>query len=578
MSTYRQYIRLLQHVRPHWKTFLVSILGTVVLAATQPAMPYLMKPLLDGSFVDKDPTMIALVPLLLLALAAVQGVATLVSSVAMESVSTKVVFNLRELMFQQLLVLPARFYDNSTTGVILSKVTYDVEQLTTSASYVLVTLVRDSLSILGLLGLMLYLNWQLTLIAFVLIPAVTFFVRIVSRRLRLISKTLQQKMGEMTHVLEEVITGSRVIKLFGGQRHEQQRFFSAANRVRQFKMKSIIAHTSSVQANHLIAVSALALMAYLAAQQSATGGFTVGEFVAFFSAMAMILSPLKKLTSINNELQKGLAAAESVFELLDQTPETDRGTEQLDTANGKIEWRALSFHYTNGTDAALKEIQLTVNPGENIALVGPSGSGKTTLAALIPAFYRPTSGTLLIDGTDISDLPLNTLRSHISLVSQDVFLFNDSVRANIAYGCCSSASDEEVIAAARAANAYEFIQQMSEGMDTPIGDNGVRLSGGQRQRLAIARALLKDAPILILDEATSALDTESEQLIQEAMERVSRGRTTITIAHRLSTIENADRIVVLDQGAIVESGSHQQLLAQDGLYSKLYQIQYALDK
>ncbi|MEJ1472061.1 MAG: lipid A export permease/ATP-binding protein MsbA, partial [Candidatus Sedimenticola sp. (ex Thyasira tokunagai)] len=530
------------------------------------------------SFVDKDPTMIALVPLLLLALAAVQGVATLVSSVAMESVSTKVVFNLRELMFQQLLVLPARFYDNSTTGVILSKVTYDVEQLTTSASYVLVTLVRDSLSILGLLGLMLYLNWQLTLIAFVLIPAVTFFVRIVSRRLRLISKTLQQKMGEMTHVLEEVITGSRVIKLFGGQRHEQQRFFSAANRVRQFKMKSIIAHTSSVQANHLIAVSALALMAYLAAQQSATGGFTVGEFVAFFSAMAMILSPLKKLTSINNELQKGLAAAESVFELLDQTPETDRGTEQLDTANGKIEWRALSFHYTNGTDAALKEIQLTVNPGENIALVGPSGSGKTTLAALIPAFYRPTSGTLLIDGTDISDLPLNTLRSHISLVSQDVFLFNDSVRANIAYGCCSSASDEEVIAAARAANAYEFIQQMSEGMDTPIGDNGVRLSGGQRQRLAIARALLKDAPILILDEATSALDTESEQLIQEAMERVSRGRTTITIAHRLSTIENADRIVVLDQGAIVESGSHQQLLAQDGLYSKLYQIQYALDK
>ncbi|MEJ1354038.1 MAG: lipid A export permease/ATP-binding protein MsbA [Candidatus Sedimenticola sp. (ex Thyasira tokunagai)] len=578
MSTYRQYIRLLKHVRPHWKTFLVSILGTVVLAATQPAMPYLMKPLLDGSFVDKDPTMIALVPLLLLALAAVQGVATLVSSVAMESVSTKVVFNLRELMFKQLLVLPARFYDNSTTGVILSKVTYDVEQLTTSASYVLVTLVRDSLSILGLLGLMLYLNWQLTLIAFVLIPAVTFFVRIVSRRLRLISKTLQQKMGEMTHVLEEVITGSRVIKLFGGQRHEQQRFFSAANRVRQFKMKSIIAHTSSVQANHLIAVSALALMAYLAAQQSATGGFTVGEFVAFFSAMAMILSPLKKLTSINNELQKGLAAAESVFELLDQTPETDRGTEQLDTANGKIEWRALSFHYTNGTDAALKEIQLTVNPGENIALVGPSGSGKTTLAALIPAFYRPTSGTLLIDGTDISDLPLNTLRSHISLVSQDVFLFNDSVRANIAYGCCSSASDEEVIAAARAANAYEFIQQMSEGMDTPIGDNGVRLSGGQRQRLAIARALLKDAPILILDEATSALDTESEQLIQEAMERVSRGRTTITIAHRLSTIENADRIVVLDQGAIVESGSHQQLLAQDGLYSKLYQIQYALDK
>ncbi|MES9855586.1 MAG: lipid A export permease/ATP-binding protein MsbA [Sedimenticola sp.] len=578
MSTYRQYSRLLQHVRPHWKTFLVSILGTVVLAATQPAMPYLMKPLLDGSFVDKDPTMITLIPLLLMALAAIQGIATLVSNVAMESVATKVVFNLRELMLQQLLVLPARFYDNSTTGVVLSKVTYDVEQLTSSASNVLVTLVRDSLSILGLLALMLYLNWQLTLIAFVLMPAVAFFVRAVSKRLRRISKTLQQKMGEMTHVLEEVITGSRVIKLFGGQQQEQQRFFNAANRVRQFKMKSIIAHTTSVQINQLIAISGLALMAYLAAQQSASGGFTVGEFVAFFGAMAMILSPLKKLTSINNELQRGLAAADSVFELLDQAPEEDCGTTPLETPQGRLEWRNISFRYGDESDPALKEIQLTAQPGENIALVGPSGSGKTTLAALIPAFYRPTSGTILINNTDINDVPLKALRNHVSLVSQDVFLFNDSVRANIAYGSCSSASDEEVIAAAKAANAYGFIQQMSEGIETPIGDNGVRLSGGQRQRLAIARALLKDAPILILDEATSALDTESEQLIQEAMERLSRGRTTITIAHRLSTIESADRIIVLDQGSIVESGTHQELLAHNGIYSKLYQIQFAIEK
>ncbi|MES9906527.1 MAG: lipid A export permease/ATP-binding protein MsbA [Sedimenticola sp.] len=578
MSTYSQYTRLLRYVRPHWKIFLIAILGTVVLAATQPAMPYLMKPLLDGSFVEKDPTMIALIPLLLMALAAIQAVATFVSGVSMEMVATKVVFNLRELMFQHLLILPARFYDNSTTGIVLSKITYDVEQLTTSASYVLVTLVRDSLSIIGLLGLMLYLNWRLTLIAFVLMPLVALFVRIVSKRLRRISRTLQQKMGEMTHVLEEVITGNRVIKLFSGQSHEKNRFFDAANKVRQFKMKSVIAHTTSVQINQLVAVAGLSLMAYLAAQQSAAGRFTVGEFVAFFGAMAMTLSPLKKLTSINNELQKGLAAAESVFDLLDQEPESDCGTRTLETPRGSVEWRSLSFSYTEGTKPALTSIQLTIKPGENIALVGPSGSGKTSLAALLPAFYRPTSGAVLLDDIDISELPLSTLRSYISLVSQDVFLFNDSVRANIAYGSCSTASDEEVITAAKAANAYEFIQQMPEGMSTPIGDNGIRLSGGQRQRLAIARALLKDAPILILDEATSALDTESEQLIQEAMERLSRGRTTFTIAHRLSTIEQADRIIVLDGGTIVESGSHQELLAINGLYSKLHQIQFSAGK
>ncbi len=578
MSTYKQYTRLLQHVRPHWKTFLISILGTVVLAATQPAMPYLMKPLLDGSFIDKDPVMITVIPLLLGALAAIQGIATFVSRVAMETVATKVVFNLRELMIGQLLILPSSFYDSSTTGITLSKVTYDVEQLTSSASNVLVTLVRDSLSIFGLLGLMLYLNWQLTLIAFALMPAVAFFVHLVSKRLRRISKTLQQQMGEMTHVLEEVIIGNRVIKLFGSQRHEKQRFFDSVNKVRQFRMKSVIAHTASVQINQWLAVLGLAMMAYLAAQQSAKGLFTVGEFVAFFAAMAMILSPLKKLTSINNELQKGLAAADSVFELLDQAPEIDSGTRTLDVPQGRIEWRDLSFHYAAGSTPALDNIQFTAEPGEHIALVGPSGSGKTTLAGLIPAFYRPTSGTILLDGINISELPLGVLRSYVSLVSQDVFLFNESVRANIAYGRCSSASDEEVIVAAKAANAFEFIQQMPEGMDTPIGDNGVRLSGGQRQRLAIARALLKNAPVLILDEATSALDTESEQLIQEAMEHLSQGRTTITIAHRLSTIEKADRIVVLDQGRIIETGNHKELLAHNGLYSKLYQIQFATEK
>ena len=583
MTSLAQYKRLLQHVRPHWRVFLVSILGTIVLAATQPAMPYLMKPLLDGSFVAKDPQMIILVPLMLIGLALIQGLATIVSSVAMESVATRVVLNLRELMLQKLLVLPTHFYDNHSAGVVLSKVTYDVEQLTSSASSVIVTLVRDSVAILGLLGLMLYLNWRLTLIAFALIPAVAFFVRVVSKRLRTISRSLQKRMGEMTHVLEEVITGNKVIKLFGGQAHETSRFFKSANKVRQFKMKAALAHNSSVQVNQLLAVCGLAMLAYLSAQQSATGSFTVGEFVAFFGAMAMILSPLKKLTSINNELQRGLAAAESVFELLDEQPEPDRGKIDLPSPNGLLEWRDLEFHYgeqreKNGEHEpapTLSDIQLKVAPGENIALVGPSGSGKTSLASLIPLFYRPSRGQILIDQTDICDLPLSVLRANVSLVSQDVFLFNDSIRANIAYGINSSATEDQIRAAARAANALEFIEQMPEGLDTTIGDNGVRLSGGQRQRLAIARALLKDAPILILDEATSALDSESEQLIQEAMERLRSGRTTITIAHRLSTIENADRIVVLKAGRIVESGSHSELLAQGGLYKKLHQLQFS---
>jgi len=575
MTSFGQYKRLLTYVKPHWKIFLTSIVGTIVLAATQPAMPYLMKPLLDGSFVEKDPEMIVLMPIMLVVLALIQGVATFTSAIAMEMVATKVVFDLRTSMIGRLLVLPASFYDTSTTGVVLSKITYDVEQLTTSASYVLVTLVRDSLAILGLLGLMLYLNWQLTLLAFVLMPVVALLVRLVSKRLRHINRTLQQKMGEMTHVLEEVITGNKVIKLFSGQQHENRRFFQSANRVRQFKIKNIIAHTTSVQVNQFLAVACLALMAYLAAQQSAMDKFSVGEFVAFFAAMAMILSPLKKLTSINNELQRGLAAADSVFELLDQHPEPDSGNRPLEKPRGEIEWQNTHFHYDVESEPTLDNIQLKVAPGESIALVGPSGSGKTTLASLIPLFYRPTSGKILVDGIDIQELPLSTLRTNVSLVSQDVFLFNDTIRANIAYGCNHDASEDAIVAAAQAANAHGFIMEMPEGLDTNIGDNGVRLSGGQRQRLAIARALLKDAPVLILDEATSALDTESEQLIQEAMERLREGRTTITIAHRLSTIEGADRIVVVDQGKIIEIGPHRKLILNSGLYSKLHNLQFS---
>ncbi|MET0094129.1 MAG: ATP-binding cassette domain-containing protein, partial [Sedimenticola sp.] len=425
----------------------------------------------------------------------------------------------------------------------------------------------------GLRGWAICVSWKLALIALGLIPVVVVIVRLISTRLRNINRTLQQFMGEMTHILEEVIKGHRIVKLFGGQAYEKQRFNASANKVRQYRVKNVIVGTSNVQLVQIFAVAGLALMAYLAAKMD----FTVGEFMSFFTAIALTLSPLKRLTGINADLQKGLAAADTVFALVDQSPEIDSGATTLPApkASGHLRFRNIGFSYPGHKESVLDEISLEIQPGENIALVGPSGSGKTSLTSLLPRFYSPTRGEVLIDGTDIQELPLNDLRSQISLVSQDVVLFNDSVQANIAYGASASTDESRIREAARAANALEFIQQMPEGFDTQIGDNGVRLSGGQRQRIAIARALLKDAPILILDEATSALDTESEQLIQEAMDRLRAGRTTIIIAHRLSTIEHADKIVVLDKGAIVETGTHNQLLEQNGLYQKLYQIQFA---
>ncbi len=576
MSTYHQYIRLLTYVRPHWKLFSISIFATIIMAATQPAMPALLKPLLDGSFVEKDPDMIALMPILLVLLFVARGISTFISTITMENVATKVVFGLRQLMLQRLLTLPTKYYDQSVSGVTLSKITFDVEQLTQAASRVLIILVRDSLSIIGLLGLILYINWRLALIAFALIPIVAILVQMISKRLREISRTLQARMGNMTHILEEVINGHKVIKLFAGQKYESGRFDETANKVRLYRVKNVVATTANVQFIQLLAVSGLALMAYLAAQQSFVGGFTVGEFVAFFGAMAMLLSPLKKLTGINVELQRGLAAAESVFTFLDQETEQDHGKQRLKKAKGKLAWEGVEHRFSPVKDPALKNIALTVSPGENIALVGPSGCGKTTLTNLLPRFYQPSEGRILLDDIDIAELKLDDLRSNIALVSQKITLFNDTIRANIAYGTMNEVSDDAVRDAAKAANALEFIEAMPDGMNEIIGDNGIRLSGGQRQRIAIARALLKDAPILIFDEATSALDAESEQKIQLAMDALRRGRTTITIAHRLSTIEQADRIVVLDRGEIVELGSHQELLAQDGLYKKLHQIQFTV--
>ncbi|KRT55676.1 lipid A export permease/ATP-binding protein MsbA [endosymbiont of Ridgeia piscesae] len=569
------YLRLLGYVKPYRRLFALSIFFTVLLALTEPMLPALLKPLLDGSFVEKDPQTIRLMPFALVGVFLLRALTSYASTMTINAVSTRVVMDLRNQIFDKLLCLPNRFYDDNPTGTVLSKVTFNVEQVAAASTEVLIVLVRDSVAVLGLVGYMLWLNWRLTLVVFLLAPIIVLIVRLISKRLRRLSHSIQSSMGEMTHVLEEAIQGNQVIKLFGGQAYESGRFREISNWVRRYHMKRVAAASISSPAGQMVMVLGLAGMLYFASIQSLNDQLSVGSFVSFIAAIVMLLSPLKKLIRINEQLQQGLAAAESVFDLVDEPSEADQGQRPIERLSGQIHFERIHFSYQGASEPALRDIDLKIATGETVALVGPSGSGKSTLASLLPRFYELNQGRILLDGIDCREMPLAQLRNNIALVSQDVTLFNDTVEANIAYGLMRGTPRDKVLEAARAAHAIEFIEQMPDGIETLIGEDGTRLSGGQRQRLAIARALLKDAPILILDEATSALDNESERYIQEALQTLTQNRTTLIIAHRLSTIESADRILVMEQGRIIEQGDHTSLMARNGVYRTLYDTQFA---
>jgi subfamily B ATP-binding cassette protein MsbA len=568
------YLRLLGYVRPYWTAFALAVVGMVLTAATEPMFPALMKPLLDGSFVKKDPAVLFWVPVALIGLFLVRGVLTYFTSYALAWVSNRMVVDLRNDMFRRLLALPTRYFDNHSSGEVISKVAYDVAGVNAAATSVLTVALRDSLAVAGLLAWLLYLNWQLTLVTLIIAPGVAVVIKLTSRRLRRMSLESMRLMGEVTHVLEESIECHKVVKIFGGQPYEARRFDRANQLMRGFNMRQTIAASVTAPMVQMFAAVALAIIISIAIKQSAAEQFTVGEFVSFITAMLMLLTPIKHLSDINAPLQRGLASAESVFGLMDEPPEQDEGRIELGRARGEIRYEGVSFAYPNSSRGALEDISLDVAPGQTVALVGPSGAGKTTLVNLLPRFYAVTSGRIVLDGHDIGDLTLASLRANVALVSQDVVLFNDSVAANIAYGAMGRVPQEAIERAAAMAHALDFIREMPQGFDTLIGENGVRLSGGQRQRLAIARAFLKDAPVLILDEATSSLDSESERHIQAALAELMQGRTTLVIAHRLSTVERADRIVAMSRGRIVESGTHAELLARDGLYARLYRIQF----
>lgn len=578
------YFRLLRYVRPYIGYFSLSILGYLIFASTQPMLGYILKYFVDG-LTDPDAVLfpgiawladvrlLQAVPVLIVLIAFWQGLGSFLGNFFLAKTSLGLVHDLRVQLFNNLLTLPNSYFDHHNSGHLISRITYNVTMVTGAATEAIKVVVREGMTVVFLFAMLLWMNWKLTLVMVAILPIIALMVSSASKKFRKQSKKIQVAMGDVTHVASEAIHGHQVVRSFGGEVYEQQRFLeaSAQNTRRQLKMvKTTSVYTPSLQ---LVIYSAMSVLLFLVLWLR--GDSSPGDLVAYITLAGLLPKPIRQLSEVSSTIQRGVAGAESIFEQLDEPQEVDKGTRELEKVQGRLEVRELNFVYPHTDKQVLKNISFVAEPGQMVALVGRSGSGKSTLANLIPRFYDHSQGSILLDGVDIRELPLALLRRQIGLVNQQVSLFNDSVYNNIAYGALASRSETEVQAAAEAAFAAEFIERMPEGYQTLVGEDGVLLSGGQRQRLAIARALLKDAPLLILDEATSALDTESERHIQAALEHAVEGRTTLVIAHRLSTIERADLILVMDQGQIVERGNHAELLAQNGYYARLHATQFA---
>jgi len=572
------YRRLLTYAKPYWKIFVAAVIGMMIFAATEVAFTRIIQPMLDGGFVDKDPDSMFWVPVFLIVIFAVRIIGVFLSDYGMAMIARNVIRDLREKVFVTIINLPSSFFDTSSSGTILSKMVYDIEQLASATSDVVIVLIRSGITIIALFAWMLYLSATLTLILFVVTPFVIAIVYLISKRFRLIGKRIQNSMGGVTDITEEAIQANQEIKIFGGQNFETQRFNDVNTYNRQQHLRMVATNAISSPTVQFIVAIAFSFMIYVATNPEFIKDMSVGKFVSFLMAMIMLLQHAKRLTTVNMTLQKGIAAAQSVFNFIDTEKEIDNGKNTLNKVRGVVEFKEVSFSYNDEHENVLSNINLTINAGETVAFVGRSGAGKSTLVSLLPRFYDKSSGSILIDGEEINTLSLSNLRSHIGLVNQNVTLFNDTVEHNISYSDLGENNKNKTISAAKAAYALEFIENLPDGMNTIVGEDGVLLSGGQRQRIAIARAIFKDAPILILDEATSALDTESERFIQAALDDLIKSRTTLVIAHRLSTIEGADKIVVLDKGKIVEVGTHNELIGKGSHYAALHNMQFKAEE
>jgi ATP-binding cassette, subfamily B, bacterial MsbA len=566
------YIRLLQYVKPHWKIFVLSVFGYLLYSGSQPLLAKVTG-WLSNAVYNKEPDAVYLIPLSLIAIYLIRGLGGFIGTYFLAKVSFSIVHTIRTEMFNKLVLLPNSYYEQNNSGHLISMITFNVAQVTGAATDAIKVIIREGITVIALLIFLFLSNWQLSLTFLAITPIIGLVVSYASKRFKKLSKKIQVTMGDITHISSEAISGYKEVKSFGGEKYEQQRFLSAS--LKNYRQNMKMVKTSAINTPVLQMIVALALSFLVFLALSFLNEMEPDTFISYIVAAGLLPKPIRQLSEVNSTIQKGIAAAESVFKILDEKSELDQGVIEIQTVKGHLEFKSVNFTYPLTDKQVINDINLTIEPGQTVALVGRSGSGKSTMASLISRFYDVKQGEILLDGHKINQYSLKSLREQISLVTQSVTLFNDSIENNIAYGSLCQFGRDEVIQAAESAYAMEFILEQTEGLDTLVGEDGVLLSGGQRQRLAIARALLKNAPILILDEATSALDTESERKIQAALENVMKGRTTLVIAHRLSTIEKADLIVVMDKGAIIEKGSHSELLANNGFYSQLHKNQFS---